>query len=121
MEEIKQEFISWNKFTPDYDVPLILQTNYGLRRAVYYSHYGDRLFLIPALWATDCTHPMQNMNMMGCVIGWKYEDDHYAETGGYHVNHWARQEEGEQILKSIKKKSLFRRLISQAEEYLKSL
>lgn len=109
MGEIKQKFVDWNKFTPDYDVPLILQTKYGIRKAVYHSRT-----LFPALWATDCTHPMQNMNMMGCVISWKYEDDHYAEIGGYHINHWARQTEGEEILGRVikKRKRPFRKFIN---------
>lgn len=95
MGEIKQQFVPWDKFTPDFDIPLILQTKHGVREAVY------RYSLFPRLLATDCTHPMQNMNMMGCVIGWKYADDNYALNGGYHINHWARQMEGEEILGSV--------------------
>lgn len=112
MGEIKQQWLDWDKFSPHYDMEIYIKTEHGIRTAIY-----ERPWMF--LRATDCTHPLQNMNLGGIkILGWRYVDERNMEQMKYSVNHYARQKEGGEILKSIQKRNFLHQLISKLKNTL---
>lgn len=63
---LSQEGILWidpDYYLPKWDVPVICNTEHGLRLT---KGHGS------CFYATDCDHPMQNINITISVIGWRF-------------------------------------------------
>lgn len=102
----EEGFIDYKKYIPLVDKPIEVMTKFGLRKAIFDRIRGFYRF-------TDCTHPMQNCYCNTEEIqGWRYESAADNEALLIQPNHYAREKEGEEILKSVcfpKQNSIFLR------------
>lgn len=103
-------FLEYNKFVPHSGIEFLVKTPSGIRKAVL-TRGGYRYI--------DCTHPLQNCCLSSIdILEWRYVDEKYMNELYFTPNHYARQKDGEQILSTIKKPSVFKRIISFLKEKL---
>lgn len=91
--------LSAEKYIPYAGKVVKCYTKYGERRAVF---CPKELPLFWGFYALDCTHPLQNCNLNGCVELWEYENKEDEQNLLFRDNPFYHYDEGNKIINTIK-------------------
>lgn len=111
MEQNKQlwqsEWIDYINFIPCANINIIVNTPYGIRRAIRDLISGQYIF-------TDCVHPMQNSHLSSYdILGWKFAKKEDLDAGRLLINRYEHMKKGEQILAhTLSSKNIFTLIVS---------